>query len=403
MDKDGAYIPEDVEAIKGPVLSRPLAPLPYHHELREFVERNEPEIWAWSTGGDTDAGADDDTREALLRETYRLSRDGHPEVYADCDRALAILDLEASVTVYQATDGAMNASMYFVPGEIHLTLFGPVLEKLSQEERLALIGHELAHYRLWHHDEGAFRTLAHIFEHAQAYHEATPSHLESARLLRLHTELYADRGAALVAGSMEPAISTLVKTMTGMAKVDAAEYLKQAAELERSAKPSEANSHPETYVRAQALAKWWSCDPEVDDWIEKMLFGPISLERLDLTRQARLTQMTRDFLSHFPEDPELRSDEVLAQIGQYSPERPKDEHDRKPGAPAWDEIDDSVREFLTAVIFDIAMADRDVRDEILAAGVVEARAFGGTAIFEKALAKDLKIAKSKIKALMSDA
>jgi hypothetical protein len=71
-----------------------------------------------------------------------------------------------------------------------------VLEKLSRAERVALLGHELA------------------------YPGASPSHVETARISRLTTELYADRGGAVAADSTALAIATLIKTMTGLLNVD---------------------------------------------------------------------------------------------------------------------------------------------------------------------------------------
>ena len=42
----------------------------------------------------------------------------------------------------------MNAALCFVADEIHRRFHGPVLEKLSRDARIALLGHEMAQYRL---------------------------------------------------------------------------------------------------------------------------------------------------------------------------------------------------------------------------------------------------------------
>ncbi|MES2902546.1 MAG: hydrolase, partial [Pseudomonadota bacterium] len=215
-------------------------------------------------------------RALLLRQTYRLAPDVHPEIYEDCSAVSTRLAIEAPVTIYQAPDGTMNAALWYVPGEIHLVLHGPVLEKLSRAERVALIGHELAHYKLWSIDNGIYRSATTILDHALAYPGASPSHAETARLYRLTTELYADRGGAVAADSTAPAIDTLIKTMTGLLSVDTASYLRQAAELEPNAPVSEGETHPEIFLRAQALDKWWRSDPDLEPWLDRRLRGPLS-------------------------------------------------------------------------------------------------------------------------------
>jgi len=171
----------------------------------------------------------------------------------------------------------MNGALLFIPGEVHLIFHGPVLEKLSREERVALIGHELAHYKLWSIEDGTFHIANQILDHGLAYPGARASHTETARLYRLYTELYADRGGALAVGQTAPAMAILVKTMTGLTNVDAASYLKQAAELDAAGSTSQGNSHPEAFLRAQAVDRWWNGDAELNSWTDARLRGPLSL------------------------------------------------------------------------------------------------------------------------------
>ena len=67
-----------------------------------------------------------------------------------------------------------------------------------------------------------------ILNDAVAAPNASGSHRETLRRYALHTELFADRGGAVAAGAVAPAISTLVKVQTGIGTVDAAAYLRQA-------------------------------------------------------------------------------------------------------------------------------------------------------------------------------
>jgi Zn-dependent protease with chaperone function len=233
--------------------SRPeLRPLAYHHAIVALLQEKEHTVWDWAASQRTQDEQIASVRAAMLRETYRLDPAAHQAIHDTCHQAMAALKIDAPVTLYQAADGAMNAALCYIPGEIHLVFYGAILEKLSGEEMVALMGHELAHYRLWSLEGGAFHVANRILDHALVHADAAPSHFETARLYALSTELFADRGAAVAADSAHPAISTLVKTMTGLTNVDAAAYLKQSAELDAAGGTSQGTSHPEVFLRAQA-------------------------------------------------------------------------------------------------------------------------------------------------------
>ncbi|MDO9367758.1 MAG: hypothetical protein Q7T68_04240 [Sphingopyxis sp.] len=335
-------------------------------------------------------------RAYLLRETYRLDAAAHAELYDDCATVLEKLEIDAPVTLYQAADGTMNAALCFVPGEIHMLFHGPILEKLSREERMALLGHELAHYRLWSIEGGAFYAAMTILDHALAYPGAASSHIETARLFRLHTELYADRGAAVAAGTPEPAIATLIKTMTGLVTVDAQAYLRQAAEVESGAGASQGETHPEIFLRAQALDRWWRGDTDLDAWIDKKIRGPLSIAALDLPRQYEAMTITRGFLARLAADPAADPEATGNLMRRYFP-------DWHPGEPMIDEavlagerIDRSFRDYLVSLSIDVAMAEPDGRDIMLSAGARLAASYDGAEAYRAALKRDLKFTKAAI-------
>ena len=377
-------------------ISQTLEPLGYHDAIVGHLRENEPEIWSWASSQGTRQEQVQDMRAYLLRETYRLDAAGHAELHADCAAVLAKLEIDAPVTLYQASDGSMNAALCFVPGEIHLLFHGPILEKLSRDERIALLGHELAHYRLWSIENGAYHTAATILDHAIAYPGAAPSHIETARLFRLHTELYADRGGAVASGAAAPAIATLVKTMTGLATVDADAYLRQATEVESGTAGSQGETHPEIFLRAQALDRWWRGDPEIDDWIEKKIRGPLSLAALDLPRQHEAAALTRGFLTRLAADPAADAEAAGNLLRRYFP-------DWRPGEPmvgdadlAAGHIDGSFRDYLVSLSLDVAMADPDGRDAMLSAGARLAASYDGVEAFKAALKRDLKYTRAAV-------
>ena len=378
-----------------------LEPLPYHRAIVHYLRDHEPDVWGWSESSSTE----EQSREVLatlLRETYRLDPTAHPDVHADCTAVMATLGVEAPVTLYQAGDGAMNAALYFVPGEAHLIFHGPVLEKLSTEERIALLGHELSHYKLWTIEDGAFRIASQILDHALAYAGASASLVETARLFRLHTELYADRGGALAANATAPAIATLVKTMTGLSSVDAEAYLRQAAELDAQAEASKGATHPELFMRAQALHKWWRGDADVDEWLVSRIQGRLSMQSLDLRRQQELTQLTRGFLARLLSDPSAQSDAPTALAQRYFPDW-NNETPIDVSTLTREIIDPSVHDYLFALSFDVAMSDAEARDEILRAGAALARAMGAEDAYRTALGRDLRMPKRAVGKLLGAA
>jgi hypothetical protein len=266
-----------------------------------------------------------------------------------------------------------------------------VLEKLSRPERMALIGHELAHYKLWSIEDGAYHTASRILDHALAYSGASPSHIETARIYRLHTELYADRGGAIAAGAHQPAIAVLVKTMTGLAAVDADSYLRQAAELDSNSTASRGETHPEIFLRAQALDKWRRREEDLERWLASRIRGPMSMASLDLARQHELTALTRAFLARLVSEPATQSEAIAAQVRRYFPDWNGAEAPVDLAALSPERIDDSIRDYLAALIFDIATADLETRDAVLAAGAQLARSFGAADSYRAGLMRDLKL------------
>lgn len=305
-------------------LEEALRPLPYHVQLVEHLKRAESEVWSWASSFAVQEQHVQDMRAGLLRETYRLTPESHPAVYAACAAVTSKLEIDAPITLYQAGGESMNAALFYLPGEVHVVLYGAVLEKLGEEEFVALLGHELSHYRLWSMDGGVYHIASRILDHTLADPGAAASHINTARLFGLYTEVYADRGAAFVTGGPEASIATLVKVQTGIANVDPAAYLVQAAELEvGDQRLSQAYSHPETYLRAQAVDKWSRGDEQLDVWLRKRLQGPLSMPKLDLIDQTELERLTRRFVARFIEQETMRTDFVMAQVKRYFPTGPR--------------------------------------------------------------------------------
>lgn len=377
-----------------------LTPLPYHQQVVDYLKRHEPAVWTWASSLVVQQEHAQDMRAQLLRDTYRLTAQSHPQAHQACVTALKRLDLEAPVTLYQAADGAMNASLYFLPGEVHVVLYGPILERLDAKEFLALLGHELAHYRLWTAQDGDFLTADRILNHCLADPSLAPSLEQTARLYSLHTELYADRGAALVVSDPAPAITSLVKVHTGISQVDAAGYLQQARELDSKDAPLSAGvSHPETFLRSQALDKWWQQAPDLDIWLHQRLRGPLSMARLDVTDQVQLTALTRQLIASFVDAPVLQSERIDQQVRSFFADWQNAETTLDLAGFNAERLDPSVHEYLHFVMLDLCLADPDLRSEALAHALRTAHKLGSRDAFVQILRQELKLPKRELDAL----
>lgn len=375
--------------------SSALKALDYHFAVVDYLQSHEPEVWKWASERSTGAEQLESLRAALLRDTYRIDAEAHCDIHAALLQAMARLGIEAPATLYQSP-GEMNASLVYVPGEVHIILQGPLLERLSGDELLAVFGHELSHYLLWSRDEARFLIADRILNDALAASDAV-SHRETYRRYVLHTELFADRGSAIAAGAVAPAVSALVKVNTGMGRVDAAAYLRQAIEIESKERGScEAFSHPETFIRARALALWWEGAPDLEQWIASRLHGPLGLERLDLPSQLRMQELTRGFLAHYLADTALVSDAVLAQLRMMFPDWRDNEPALGPEHFGPKAADDSVHRYLNALMLDLALADPDQRDAALLRAGQLAQALGSFEALQQNLRRDAGFGKREM-------
>ncbi|HET9656780.1 MAG TPA: M48 family metalloprotease [Kineosporiaceae bacterium] len=222
-----------------------LQPLAYHVDVTERLARLEPQGWQAFTAaaGSADPGG---LHEDLARTAYRLDPRSHPRVGAAVAAAGAALGVEVPVTVYQL-EGApeANAALLYQRSEAVVTLSGDLLDRLTDPELTALLGHELAHHRLWTLDGGRYGVADRMLD-ALALDARTPEpFLETGRRWNLATELFADRGALAACGDPEVAIACLVKAATGLREVDAAGYVQQAEAADPAA-GSRGRTHPET-------------------------------------------------------------------------------------------------------------------------------------------------------------
>ena len=382
------------------VPSLPLEPLAYHLEVVRTLKAHEAELWEWFSAEKLRAAQGEAVRLDLLKSTYRLEPEAHPALHAAAGEVAARLGIAAPLTLYQAQgSGGLNASLAFVPGEVHLVLHGPVTDRLTPLELRAVLGHELLHFVLL--DCWAEYLVASQVLSAMANDEAAePAHVTTARRFGLYTEVYCDRGAHLACGDSAAAVSALVKIETGIAEVSAESYLRQADEIFGKGHPrTEGVTHPETFVRARALRLWATSPERVASDLRGVIEGKASLGELDFPGQRAVAALTRRLVTALLRPPWLRTDPLLAHARLFF-------EDFEPAAALdaglaaeLSEGDEKLLDYWCYVLLDFAVADRDLEDAPLAAALLLADELGHGERFRKLAGKELGLRKKQLEAL----
>src|SRR5258705_9890880 len=276
-----------------------LAALSYHKKVKDHF-RQQPKTWDYFAGSKNKEEQLQQFKTELLKNTYKFDPATESFIYDKLKIAKEKLDLQhLPVTVYQAqyTD-ELNASIVYLNNEAHIVFSGPITKLLDDEELLAVLAHELTHVKLYSMLEGELEVADRIITAVANNYNSEAAYFETARLFRLYTEIFCDRGAYTVLEKTAPVITSLVKASTGLDKVNAESYVKQADEIftaDTSIKAATV-SHPENFIRAKAIQLWHEKKEAADEEITKMIEGTSDLDQLDIFRQTELMKLTRRFL-----------------------------------------------------------------------------------------------------------
>lgn len=372
-----------------------LQPLPYQSTLVDYLKAEEPDLWRWFASGRTRAEQDEAARLSLLKSTYRLERDAHAQLYAAVDDVLERLELKTPVTCYQAQRAeALNASLVYLAGEVHLVFVGPVQDVLSALELKAVLGHELAHFILYERWDGDFLIATELLR-ALGNDQAAAAHLESERLFGLYTEVFADRGAYLATKDALATIAALIKVETGLREVSAESYLRQAEEIfSKSRARTEQLTHPEAYLRARAVKLWAEQDASTHQEIERMIEGQASLNQLDLLGQRRVSARTRRVLEALLQPAWFHTEAVLAHARLFFDDfAPTNGVKIEELAAEAQQDDDALRDYFAYVLLDFVAIDPELGDPALAAAIVLARQLDLMPRFGELVIKELGLGK----------
>lgn len=378
----------------------PLELLPYQRQIVVFLKENDPSVWSWFSSSRQRANHGEEMKFELLKSTYRVDRDSQPDLYATAADVAQALGLTAPITIYQAQDpAASNASLAYLPGEIHVVLHGPIATQLSPLELRGLFGHELTHYLLWQSWDGDLLNAAEMLAALTNDSRAHPAHFASWRLLRLYNEIICDRGAFLVTQDLRSVVSMLVKVQTGVQEINPDSYLKQADEiLARGPAKTEGVTHPEAFIRARAIQLWVDKDPLADDSIATMIDSGMEMKELDLLAQEKVAGWTRRLIDLMLAHQWFQTDLVLAHARLYFSDYAPPSHGLSDSGLANElkSVSKSVSDYFCFVLLDFVSADRDLEEPPLAAALQVAEQLAIKERFIELVRQELKLRKNQI-------
>lgn len=387
-----------------------LGALPYHAAVANHLATNEPALWAWFESDRISASHGEKVKLELLKSTYRLTRADHPGLHASADIAMEKLGVDLPVALYQRHGGtdSPNAALVFLPDEAAIMLMGDIGGLLNEAEMLALLGHEIAHHRLYTMDGGRYFTAARLLGWCLDQPGHAASFAETDRLFQLHTEIFADMGALHVTGDRDAVIASLIKVETGLKTVSPQSYLAQAEEiLEQYKQGSSGVSHPELFIRAKAL-DLLSADPPGIGQTELMVRGPLDAKRLDILGQQALSILSRKVVARLMTPDFMRGDYTFNLAERYFPGYGEDDAEmavtdaakaKKDLAALKAEITATARschDYFAYLLLDFATVDPDRGDTHLAWTLDVASQIGLFAVYEPIARKELKRKKDEL-------
>ncbi len=293
--------------------------LPYHELTTSYLQK-QTSVWDFFSNQIHKEEQLKQFKTDLLKNTYKFDETTDAELYQKVNVAKQKLNLSIPVVLYQAQNTEeMNASILYLNGEGHIVFSGKILQLLTDDEQQAIIAHELSHILLYTQINGNVEIADRMITAIANHQGSTPAHYETARLFKLYTEIFCDRGAYHVTENYAPIISSLVKISTGLQSVNADSYIKQAEEIFTAEVDTKTTgvSHPENFIRARAVWFWHTKQSDANELVKQMIEGNINIEELDLFRQQQISIVTEKLINTilFPEW--MKTPQTMALGKQY--------------------------------------------------------------------------------------
>jgi len=244
-----------------------------------------------------------DARKTFLMSAVRLTPSMCPSIFEVCNTILATLRLEPKLEIYVRQSPDINAGC--VAGSTLqedsplIVLSSALMEKMSPDELLFVLGHEIGHWVYKHHKY----SVPNIMQ----FQEASEYPYQSMQIMSLSraAEISSDRVGLLACQNFTTAVRTFFKLASGLSSEhlvpDVKEYWQQVIEASKFIGQSDDpmgwfSTHPFNPYRLKALHAFWCFDQLRSLW--KGAAPPESIARLEVERRvdAILADMDPDYL-----------------------------------------------------------------------------------------------------------
>lgn len=376
-----------------------LSILPYHEQATRYFQQQNA-VWSFFSNHRHKEEQLKDFKTDLLKNTYKFDVATEIALYEKVEFAKEKLGLSLPVTVYQAQHTEeVNASIIFINNEVHIVFSGRLMQMLSDEELLAVLAHELSHVQLYTELNGDVEVADRIVTAMANNVGSTSAHYETARLFKLYTEIFCDRGAYVVTGNYAPIISSLVKIATGLQTVNADSYIKQAEEIfaADAATRTSGISHPENFIRARAIWLWHTKNNESQNDIKQMIEGHVSIDELDLFKQQQMSSITKLLLQLLLHPSWMRTAHTNALAKQYFTDLVYQDGgiDIAVLGSQIENLHNNMKDYLSYVLYDFSTVDKQLEDVPLGYCFFLADALKLDKQFSNAVKKEQKITDKK--------
>jgi hypothetical protein len=376
----------------------------YHLKLTEYFKKQE-KTWKWFANSKVQDQQRAEYKKQLLKNSYRLSEDSEPAIYALVAKAQEALNITKNVTIYQELDSLeTNARVSYDGNEINVLLSGSLMKNLSEDELLSVLGHELSHIVFYQTQNGDFEITSRIIQSIANDSRSDNTMVETARLFSLYTELFCDRGAMHVVKDRDTVIQALVKVSTGLESVSASNYLKQAHEICKEDNfGSSGQTHPETFLRAIALEYWE--EKKVSKEIDKLIDSRWGVSTLDIFKQQEVNVLTEKLLQIITKPKWMRTELIFSHCRQYFPHfaYKDDVFIHQTLKDIVSSSDDTIREYFSYILMDFSLIDSSLEAAPTGHALQIAEELGIHKTLKQLLKKELKLTTKAMDAMLQKA
>lgn len=377
-----------------------LSILDYHKTTTAYFQR-QAKTWDFFSSYKYKEEQLRDFKTDLLKNTYKFDETVDLNLYGKVHYAKEKLQLALPVVLYQAQHTEeMNASIVYVNGEAHIVFSGRLIQLLTDDEMQAVIAHELSHVQLYTQLNGSVEVTDRIITAIANHQGSTAAHYETARLFKIYTEIFCDRGAYIVTGNYQPIISSLVKISTGLQTVNADSYIKQAEEIfsTDTLTKTAGISHPENFIRARAIWLWHTKGSAADNMIKEMIEGAANIEELDLFNQQKISDLTEQIIRLLLHPKWMQTPQTIALAKQYFANIQLDNEipDKAVLITMIENLQGNLHDYLAYVLYDFATTDKTLEDVPMGYCFYLADAFKIEKSFANTVKKERKLTDKKV-------